>query len=300
MQKIYYILQNSKSFFWRYNMVSLVNTLSAAKLNGGAFLATCTTNLRSLASKIQQFFLKILQTILPCLFKKAVAKPLSTKTAEPQLQPQPQRPMSRLEPTNSKPPSSPPSSQQNPLSQIRSDVFSPSQVQHIDRNYFNGAHPSDPASQAEFTPPLLARTLTSYCPVGRKPEPDRSKSQGLHPQSGFQLFSRQASNTSESDEQKSLHKETVHAEFSSNNNSSTRGSLLSPPPTKGALLFNAYSSFSGKQAPKDKQYLPIETDNVFSLLAGGSESGSAVGSPSASPRSVHSEKNKSLAPSDEE
>lgn len=86
--------QNAKSFFGGNNMVHAVNTHFRPNFTEGAGLATCTQMLRDLVNRIQELFLSILQTILPCVFKKSSTPIESQKVNQilpqvaPQLQPQ--------------------------------------------------------------------------------------------------------------------------------------------------------------------------------------------------------------------
>ncbi len=70
MQKIYCRCRVS-TLFWRYQMILAVNAHFQPMFREGSALATCTQKLRDLVTKIRDFFMTILQTILPCVFGKS-------------------------------------------------------------------------------------------------------------------------------------------------------------------------------------------------------------------------------------
>ncbi len=69
------------NLFWRYKMSVAVNANLPLMFREGSALGTCTQKLRDFISKVQEIFMKILQTILPCVFGKSkpvVAEVVST------------------------------------------------------------------------------------------------------------------------------------------------------------------------------------------------------------------------------
>lgn len=67
-------------------MITAVNAHFQPMFREGSALATCTQKLRELVAKIQEFFMTILQTILPCVFGKAApVVPKVVPTAAPQV-----------------------------------------------------------------------------------------------------------------------------------------------------------------------------------------------------------------------